>query len=133
MCASEDLHCTYSFHDFTPTAGDAYVWSDLVIIPSIKPESFGLVAIEAMAYEKPVVAAGHSGLSEIVLPGRTGLLFANQSVESLKNAILSYMLSPEQRIQHGKDGKAKFLEYYTHKAYDIRFVAAINKQLQSWT
>jgi len=46
-------------------------------------EDFGLVAAEAQAAGKPVICYKESGMAEIVVDGKTGILFADQSVESL--------------------------------------------------
>lgn len=48
---------------------------DIAVVPSTLPEPFGMVAIEAMSVKKPVIAANHGGLTEIVLHGETGYLF----------------------------------------------------------
>lgn len=50
-------------------------------------EDFGLVAAEAQAVGKPVVAYRNSGIAEIVDDGTTGFLFDEQTPESLNNAI----------------------------------------------
>jgi glycosyltransferase involved in cell wall biosynthesis len=50
-------------------------------------EDFGIVAVEAQASGKPVIAYRESGIAEIVLPGKTGELFDEQSPESLIRAL----------------------------------------------
>lgn len=50
-----------------------YIHSDVVLMPS-RYESFGLVAIEAMAAGTPVIALASGGLKEIVEDGETGFL-----------------------------------------------------------
>ncbi|MEK7592955.1 MAG: glycosyltransferase [Patescibacteria group bacterium] len=50
-------------------------------------EDFGLVAAEAQAVGKPVIAYSKSGVAEIVLDGKTGIVFHEQSVQSLMGAI----------------------------------------------
>jgi glycosyltransferase involved in cell wall biosynthesis len=50
-------------------------------------EDFGIVPIEAMSFGKPVIAFGRGGASETVLDQKTGLHFANQTTESLVQAL----------------------------------------------
>ena len=50
-------------------------------------EDFGLVPVEAMAAGRPVIAYGRGGALESVEHGRTGLLFPDQSVDSLCRAM----------------------------------------------
>lgn len=57
-----------------------------LIFPGV--EDFGLIPVEAMACGTPVVAIEAGGALETVLPGRTGIFFKEQSVESLKDALV---------------------------------------------
>ncbi|MEX2143804.1 MAG: glycosyltransferase [Anaerolineales bacterium] len=46
-------------------------------------EDFGITAVEAQAAGCPVLAFGRGGLAETVIDGKTGLLYKEQTVESL--------------------------------------------------
>ncbi len=50
-------------------------------------EDFGIVPVEAQAAGVPVIAYGVGGVAETVLDGRTGVLFAEQGVDSIVAAI----------------------------------------------
>ncbi len=50
-------------------------------------EDFGIVPVESMACGTPVIAYGKGGASDTVEDGVSGILFEEQSVESLQNAI----------------------------------------------
>jgi glycosyltransferase involved in cell wall biosynthesis len=50
-------------------------------------EDLGLVAIEAQAAGRPVVAFQKGGAQETVKPGQTGILFSTQTVDSLSSAV----------------------------------------------
>lgn len=56
-----------------------------LIIPGI--EDFGLVSLEAQALGKPVIAYKNGGSLETVIDDKTGILFEDQTVKSLANAI----------------------------------------------
>jgi len=45
---------------------------DIAVVPSIEPEPFGLVAVEAMLANKPVIASNHGGLTEIIINNYNG-------------------------------------------------------------
>lgn len=48
---------------------------DIVTVPSTEPESFGIIAVEAMLSNKPVIASRLGGLLDIIEDEETGILF----------------------------------------------------------
>jgi D-inositol-3-phosphate glycosyltransferase len=65
---------------------DFYRAADVCVVPS-RTESFGLVALEAMACGTPVVASDVGGLRSLVDHGRTGLLVASRDASTFADAI----------------------------------------------
>jgi glycosyltransferase involved in cell wall biosynthesis len=53
-------------------------------------EDFGISAVEAMACGKPVIAYRSGGALETVVENKTGIFFAEQSWESLVEAVLKF-------------------------------------------
>ncbi len=53
-------------------------------------EDFGIVPVEAQACGTPVIAFGRGGVAETVIPGETGVLFEEQSAESLAAAVRTF-------------------------------------------
>lgn len=86
------------------------VWDacDIGVVPSTEPEPFGIVALEAMAAAKPVIAADHGGLSEIVKHAQTGLLFQPNSAEDLANKLSTLISDEAKRQQYGARGRKRF-------------------------
>ena len=50
-------------------------------------EDFGIVPVEAMASGRPVIAYGRGGATETVVPGLSGILFDEQSVDALVDTV----------------------------------------------
>ncbi len=74
-----------------PTA--AYLRADVVVVPSVI-ESFGMVAVEASAQARPVVASAVGGLPEIVVDGLTGLLIPPRDPQALATAVAKLLADP---------------------------------------
>ncbi|KPF78538.1 glycosyl transferase [alpha proteobacterium AAP81b] len=53
-------------------------------------EDFGIVPVEANASGRPVIAYGRGGVTDSIVPGRTGLFFADQSVDALVAAVEAF-------------------------------------------
>ncbi|MBT9316772.1 glycosyltransferase family 4 protein [Leptothoe spongobia] len=53
-------------------------------------EDFGITPVEAQAAGSPVIAFGRGGVTETVIHGKTGILFPEQTVDSLVQAVKSF-------------------------------------------
>jgi glycosyltransferase involved in cell wall biosynthesis len=87
----DDLPRLPGLHQLPPLphalAIEAVRRSAFVVVPSLLPESFGIVALEAAAAGKPTVASNIGGLRDIVVDGETGLLFEAGNVGALRTAL----------------------------------------------
>lgn len=87
---------------------------DVFVLPSVvKSEAFGLVQIEAMAYEKPVINTNlPSGVPHVSLHGKTGLTVEPEDVQGLADAMNWMVEHPEERMKMGKKGRKRVKEVY---------------------
>lgn len=106
---------------FDPTPEHHYHQADVVVVPSLLPEPFGLVAIEAMSAGKPVIAANHGGLTEIVVHNETGILFEPNNPQALAEAISFALHNPEKMTQMGEAGKLRYEQHFTEEIYIRNF------------
>ncbi len=74
----------------------AYAVSHLVVCPSIRPEAFGRVAIEAQASEKIIIATKIGGSLETIIDGKTGFLVDVGDVDGLA-ALIDRVLSMSKK------------------------------------
>jgi len=93
-----------SIIDFKENIWPYYDALDIVTVPSVEPESFGLVATEAMLSSKPVVASRIGGLQEIVEDGMSGYFFEPGNVQELATQIEKLIKSPDTMNTMGKFG-----------------------------
>lgn len=68
--------------------------ADAVVLPS-RYEPFGIVALEAAAARRPLVASTAGGLGEVVLDGETGLAFAPGDVPAITRAVDTVLADTE--------------------------------------
>jgi N-acetyl-alpha-D-glucosaminyl L-malate synthase BshA len=78
--------------------------ADVFLLPS-SSESFGLVALEAMSAEVPVVASNLGGLPEVVEHGVTGFLHDPRSIDGFVSSTLRLLKSERLRRSMGRRGR----------------------------
>ncbi len=78
--------------------------ADILLLPS-ELESFGLVALEAMACEVPVVATNVGGIPEVVREGLDGFLCAVGDVDTMAERCLKILSDPQLRAEMGKTAR----------------------------
>jgi glycosyltransferase involved in cell wall biosynthesis len=85
----------------------AYGASDVVVAPSIAPEAFGRVPIEAQAMGRPVIAADHGGARETIRPDVTGWLVPPNDAPALAAALGAVLdLNAEARARLADHARA---------------------------
>ena len=80
---------------------DYYAAADLCLMPSLH-ESFGMVALEAMACGVPVIGSRVGGLSATIQDGLTGLLVPEGDAEGLAHAMAGLVLDEARRRELGR-------------------------------
>src|SRR4029079_12019160 len=76
-------------------------------------EPFGMVLIEAMALERPVIATRGGGPSEIIDSDASGVLVPPDDAPALATAMLALAETPEHRRAIGAGGAARVRGHFT--------------------
>jgi glycosyltransferase involved in cell wall biosynthesis len=87
-----------------------YQRAQVVVVPS-HYEPFGIVALEAMACARPVVASRVGGLGEILEHGVQGFLFTDGDYLDLARRLASLALDPELRLRMGRAARRRAMEF----------------------
>ena len=112
-----------------------YAACDLAAFPSIY-EPFGIVAIEAMSMEKPVVvgASGVSGMREIVIsvgPEQCGFHVNPNDPTDIAWGIISSVQDAEKRRQLGLNGRKRVLKEFTWDEIAKRTIQVYDELIES--
>ena len=105
----------YGFTDEEKTI-ELYNMCDLFLMPS-KGESFGMMAIEAMACEKPIIIFDNTALPSITKAPECGYLVKDRDSNELAKAIEYLVNNDEERFRRGKLGRKICKEYYSYDKY----------------
>ena len=91
----------------------AYHVSDIVISPSIEPESFGRVAVEAQSMEKIIIASNIGGSNETIVDKKTGFLFESGDPNDLSKKIINAITMDEVSLKLiGKEGRKNVIKKF---------------------
>ena len=104
--------------------------ADVVVAPSLKPEPFGRVVVEAQAMGRPVVVAAHGGPMETVRHGVSGYLFPPGDVGVLTDTLAHVLsMSRTDRENLGHWARAGVVERYSTEAMQKATIAVYDELL----
>lgn len=93
-----------------------YQYHDVLLMPTLTKEAFGLVVIEAMAHGLAVIASNTYGPAEIVEHGSLGVLVDPNNPGDIAQAIISLVDNPSQRVAMGRSA---YQHVNTHYAMHV--------------
>ncbi|NLI77487.1 MAG: glycogen synthase [Candidatus Riflebacteria bacterium] len=113
-----------------------YSHAGVFCCPSIY-EPFGIINLEAMACEVPVVASAVGGIPEVVVPGETGLLVKLEQMKAspfealdparyaadLATAINELVHDPARRQAMGREGRKRVEDHFSWKSIAAQTLA----------
>jgi len=112
-----------------------YAACDVAAFPSVY-EPFGIVALEAMSMQKPVVvgASGVSGMREVVVPSgqeQNGFHVNPNDPTDVAWGIVSAVQDPQRKLQLGQNGRKKVLQEFSWDVIAKKTVQVYNELLES--
>ena len=106
--------------------------ASIVAIPSLWPEPFGLVGIEALAAGRPVVASATGGVEDWLEHERTGLCVPAGDPRALARALSELLADPERQSAMGAAGSVAVSQRFTERHHIDALLAAYETAMQRW-
>ena len=95
----------------------AFAEADIFAFPTCY-ETFGLVNLEAMQNQLPVVSTMEGGIPDVVGNGFTGFLIPTNNAEALAEKLENLIKNPELREKMGKAGRKKYEKEFTLEIFE---------------
>ncbi|WP_334075762.1 MULTISPECIES: glycosyltransferase family 4 protein [Paenibacillus] len=116
----------FIFIDYEKDIEGAYSAMDIVVIPSLLSEGFGMTAMEAMIFGKPVVAYASGGLREILqFTGNERYLVPTGDKEGLTAKISELLELPDALQQVGLENQRRVESIFGSVAYENRLLSIL--------
>jgi glycosyltransferase involved in cell wall biosynthesis len=99
---------------------------EILVVPSIRQESFGRVAAEAMARGIPVIGSDCGGLPEVIGNGIGGIIVPANDPEELARSVDLMLSNHELRIRLGRGGVVRYNEMFSAANMAIKFATFLH-------
>jgi glycosyltransferase involved in cell wall biosynthesis len=106
--------------------------ASVVAVPSLWPEPFSLVGIEALSAGRPVVASATGGIEDWLAPGVNGLGVEAGSVGALAAALNELLADPERQAQMGEAGRQMVAARFSPERHVVALTDAYRTARARW-
>jgi glycosyltransferase involved in cell wall biosynthesis len=106
--------------------------ASVVVIPSLWPEPFGLVGIEALASGRPVIASLTGGVGDWLEDGVSGLSVTPGDVPELARALNELLADPVRQARMGHAGREMVSARFSTERHVAALVDAYDAARSSW-
>lgn len=114
----------------TPYMPEAYMLSHVVVAPSIEPEAFGRIPVEAQAMGKPIIATDHGGFRETIIDGETGWLLPPGDVNALTGRLEKVLaMTQEEQQNWGARARQHVCDYFSAELMQHKTINAYSELL----
>jgi glycosyltransferase involved in cell wall biosynthesis len=95
----------YFGKEYVEELHEFYIRANCVVLPSVCDEGLGIVILEAMASETPVVATNKGGIPLAVKDGKTGFLIRAKSGKAISQAVNKILKDQKLESELGKNAR----------------------------
>ncbi len=106
--------------------------ASVVVMPSVWPEPFGLVGIEALATGRPVVASCTGGIGDWLEDGVNGLCVKPGDPRALARALNELLSDPVRQLEMGAAGKQMVAARFSRQRHLAALLDAYRTARSTW-
>ncbi|MGN6477776.1 MAG: glycosyltransferase family 4 protein, partial [Flavipsychrobacter sp.] len=118
-----------NWNGYVEDKGQVYESLDVVVVPSRKNESFGLVAAESGMYYCATIVTDAGALGEIVKDGKTGFVVDKEDPAGIADRI--YKLYDRQTLMEmGQNGRQRVQTLFSEKAFKSEILSALELSIK---
>lgn len=99
---------------------------DIFILPSIAPDPFPTVLLEAMASGKPVVATAHGGATEMIEPNQSGVLIPWNDAATAANMMMPLLNDASTRTAMSQAARNRVIKTFSKEAFRIALLKTLS-------
>jgi N-acetyl-alpha-D-glucosaminyl L-malate synthase BshA len=129
LARSKGLGCQVCFLGKQDSIAEFLSIADLMLLPS-ETESFGLVALEAMACEVPVIASKVGGIPEVIRNGQDGYLVEAHHVDMMAAKAIELLSDSSKHHAMGQNARQNASENFCAHKIIARYEAYYSKIMQ---
>jgi len=109
-----------------------FAGASVVVVPSLWPEPFGLVGIEALAAGRPVVASATGGIEDWLEDGVSGVCVRPGDARELARALDALLADPDRRRAMGEAGKLSVQTRFSPESHVLALLDAYGRARATW-
>ena len=113
ILASNSAPWEVEFLGFRNDLHNLYPLLDVVVLPSLEFESFGMVLVEAMQYSIPAICSDFGGMKEVVEHNKSGLVVSAGDSSSLAEALNKMLGDKNLRLKMGVEGNRRLKSHFS--------------------